>query len=271
MDIKTRKALNNSILMPILGLGVFQSGDDTETAVKWALHAGYRLIDTASIYGNEVQVGNAVQESGISREEVFITTKLYNEDMRRGTQKEAYRQSLERLGLDYIDLYLIHWPVAGKYKDTWKIMEELYAEGKIKAIGVSNFEIHHLEDILAEAKIIPAVNQIEFHPKNTRKELIEYCRKKSIVCEAWSPFLRGALLNNGLIIEIGKKYNKSAAQTILRWDIQHEIITIPQSVLQSMIIENTDIFNFSLTDEEMNMIDALNENLYMADPNNITW
>ncbi|MDW7656438.1 MAG: aldo/keto reductase [Bacillota bacterium] len=271
MNIKTTVLLNNGVKMPILGIGVYLAGENTESAVTCALRTGYRLIDTAATYGNEKQVGNAVRNSGIPRDEIFITTKLWNEDMRNGTQRKAYRESLRLLDVDYIDLYLIHWPVADKYKDTWKIMEDLYSEGKIRAIGVSNFEIHHLENILSDATVIPAVNQIEFNPLNTRKDLIEYCRKKGIVCEAWSPFRRGVMLKHELIEEISKKYNKSSAQVILRWDLQHQIITIPMAVEPCFIEENSQIFDFSLTDEEMKMIDACNENLYMADPNHVTW
>lgn len=271
MDIGTRIPLINGVRMPLLGLGVYRSGDDTGTAVRWALEAGYRLIDTASVYGNEAAVGKAVRESGIPREEIFVTTKLWNEDQRRGCQRQAFEKSMERLGLSYVDLYLVHWPIPGKIEETWAFMEALYGEGRAKAVGVSNFEIHHLERIAAMSAVTPAVNQIEFHPKCTRRALADYCREKGIVCQAWSPLMRGALLDEDVLVEIAGKYGKSPAQVILRWDIQHGVCTIPKSVRKERIAHNADFFDFRLTGEDMRRIDALNEDALMADPNHVTW
>ena len=273
MNLQTTKRLNNGVEMPILGLGVYEAKDETVNAVKWALQAGYRHIDTASYYGNEEDVGRGVRESNIPRNEIFVTTKVWNSDMRAGTQRQAFETSLKKLGLDYIDLYLVHWPVPGKYKETWSILEQLYQEGLVRAIGVSNFEISHLEDLLTEAKIVPAVNQIEVHPRNTRKELLKFCENKEIACEAWSPLGAGTLLNNELLVKIGKNYQKSSAQVMLRWDLQQGIITIPKSTNQGRIQANSDIFDFKLTAEEMNAIDSLNQNQFNdvtgADPNHV--
>ena len=187
MNFLTSKTLNNGVEMPRLGFGVFQSGGDTKQAALWALEAGYRHIDTAKAYHNEDAVGEAIKESGIDRKELFITTKLWNQDMRDHTQRENIEKSLEYLQTDYLDLLLIHWPVAGVYKESWKIMEEFYKEGKIRAIGVSNFQIHHLDDLLRDAEVVPAVNQIECHPYLTQKQLFDYCDQKGIAVEAWSP------------------------------------------------------------------------------------
>ncbi len=273
MNLQTKRKLNNGVEMPILGLGVYEAKEETVNAVKCALQTGYRHIDTAAFYGNEEDVGRGVRESGIARNEIFITTKVWNSDMRAGTQREAFEKSLKKLSLDYIDLYLVHWPVPDKYKETWKILEQLYQEGLVRAIGVSNFEISHLEDLLADAKVVPAVNQIEIHPRNTRKELISYCEGKGIVCEAWSPLGAGTLLKNELLLKIGEKHQKSSAQVMLRWDLQQGILTIPKSTNPNRIRENADIFDFELTKEEMNTIDSLNQNQFNevtgADPNHV--
>jgi diketogulonate reductase-like aldo/keto reductase len=273
MNIQTKIKLNNGVEMPILGLGVYEAKEQTVSAVKCALQAGYRHIDTASYYGNEEDVGRGVRESGIVRSEIFVTTKVWNSDMRAGTQREAFEKSLKRLNLGYIDLYLVHWPVPGKYKETWKVLEQLYEEGLVRAIGVSNFEISHLEDLLEDTKVIPAVNQIEVHPRNTRKELITYCKKTGIACEAWSPLGAGTLLDNDLLTKIGERYHKSSAQVMLRWDVQQGILTIPKSVNPGRIRANADIFDFELTDEEMKAVDSLNRNQFNdvtgADPNHV--
>jgi diketogulonate reductase-like aldo/keto reductase len=180
MDIGTRIPLNNGVRMPLLGLGVYKSGDDTETAVRWALETGYRLIDTASVYGNEAAVGKAVRESGIPRGEIFVTTKLWNEDQRRGCQRQDFEKSMERLGISYVDLYLVHWPIPEKIEETWAFMEALYGEGRVKAVGVSNFEICHLERIAAVSAVSPAGHQIAFHPKCPRRALVEYCGERAL-------------------------------------------------------------------------------------------
>jgi methylglyoxal/glyoxal reductase len=261
-SIKDCVKLNNGVEMPILGFGVFQINDNDETTecVKTAIKYGYRSIDTAMIYGNEAGVGKAVRESGTKREDIFITTKLWNSDQGYNKTLKAFEDSMERLMMDYLDLYLIHWPVPkiNKYVDTWRAMEKLYKDGKIRAIGVSNFNINHLQDILTQCEIIPAVNQIEFHPWLTQSELINYMQQKNIHTEAWSPLAHGALLNNKTLIEIAEKYNKTVAQVIIRWDIHKNVITIPKSVKEEHIASNADVFDFELTDQDIKTIDDLN-------------
>lgn len=276
MDINTSKKLNNGVEIPFLGLGVFRSGAGNETvnAVRWAIEAGYRHIDTAAIYGNEESVGRGIIESGVSRDKIFLTTKLWNEDMRKGRQMEAFENSLKLLKTDYVDLYLIHWPVAGKYKESWKVLEELYKAGRVHAIGVSNFHKHHLDDLLADAKVLPAVNQVECHPLLSQEPLRAYCDKLNIAFEAWSPLGGGGgnLVNDGRLQKIGAKYNKSAAQVILRWDLQCGIITIPKSVHKDRIAANRDIYDFELTQDDMAAINAMNENKrHGADPENFNF
>ncbi|KMK99166.1 glyoxal reductase [Bacillus stratosphericus] len=253
--------LANGVKMPKLGFGVWQvkDGDEAVNAVKDALEAGYRSIDTAAAYQNEEGVGKAIQQSGISRDDLFITTKVWNSDQGYESTLEAFETSMNKLGLDVLDLYLIHWPVEGKYKETWKALEKLYKDGRVKAIGVCNFHQHHLEDLLEEAEVVPMVNQIELHPKLTQEPLRDYCKAKGIHVEAWSPLGSGKLLNHPVLQDIAKKHEKSVAQVILRWDLQHGIITIPKSVTKSRIIENTNVFDFELSAQEMSVIDQLNE------------
>lgn len=258
--------LNNGVQMPWLGLGVFKAkeGEEVVQAVKAAIRAGYRSIDTASAYRNEEGVGQgvreALQENGLQREDVFITSKVWNSDQGFETTLKSFDDSLKRLGLDYLDLFLVHWPVKGKYKETYRALEKVYAEGKVRAIGVSNFQIHHLEDLLSEAKVVPAVNQVEFHPYLTQKELLRYCTEKGIQLEAWSPLGQGHLLEHELLKGIASKYGKTVAQIILRWDVQLGVVTIPKSIREARIIENADIFDFELSAEEMQAIDGLNRN-----------
>ncbi|MDR4997131.1 aldo/keto reductase [Bacillus altitudinis] len=253
--------LANGVKMPKLGFGVWQvkDGEEAVNAVKDALEAGYRSIDTAAAYQNEEGVGKAIQQSDISRDDLFITTKVWNNDQGYESTLEAFEVSMNKLGLDVLDLYLIHWPVEGKYKETWKALEKLYKDGRIRAIGVCNFHQHHLEDLLEEAEVVPMVNQIELHPKLTQEPLRDYCKGKGIHVEAWSPLGSGKLLNHPVLQDLAKKHDKSVAQVILRWDLQHGIITIPKSVTKSRIIENTQVFDFELSAHEMGVIDQLNE------------
>ncbi|NBJ68250.1 aldo/keto reductase [Roseburia sp. 1XD42-34] len=254
--------LNNRVKMPGFGLGVYKvkNGRTVKTAVHAALENGYRLIDTASFYDNEIGVGEALKEANLPREEWFITTKVWNDQQGYEATKKAFERSLQKLGLDYIDLYLIHWPVKGMYVDTWKAMEELYHSGKVRAIGVSNFHQHHLENLMANREIVPAINQVEYHPHLTQETLHAFCKQHGIQLEAWSPLKRGQLLDDPFLTSLGKKYGKTAAQIILRWNIQNEVITIPKSTKPSRIKENAAIFDFSLTEDEMKQINSLNKN-----------
>ncbi|MED3667271.1 aldo/keto reductase [Geobacillus stearothermophilus] len=266
--------LHNGVQMPWVGLGVYKvkEGEEVKSAVRTALEIGYRHIDTAAFYENEEGVGQAIRESGIPREQVFVTTKVWNTDQGYETTLKAFDASLKKLGFDYVDLYLVHWPVKGKYKETYKALEKLYKDGYVRAIGVSNFQIHHLQDVLADCEIKPMVNQVEYHPRLTQKELQAFCRENDIQLEAWSPLMRGEILTEPTIVEIGKKYGKTPAQVVLRWDLQHGVVTIPKSVTPARIKENADIFDFSLTDEEMKQIDALNLNKRVGpDPDNFNF
>ncbi|TFB24499.1 aldo/keto reductase [Filobacillus milosensis] len=254
--------LNNGVEMPGFGLGVYKAeeGQEVVNAVRTAIDHGYRLIDTASFYGNESGVGEGLREASVKRDEIFVTTKVWNDEQGYDETLKAFEQSLNRLSLDYLDLYLVHWPVTGKFRETWRAMERLYDEGVIKAIGVSNFHVHHLEDLMVAANVKPTVNQIEYHPHLTQKEMKGYCEQENIQLEAWSPMKRGRLFEDTTIKEIADKYNKTPAQVILRWDIQTNIITIPKSVNPDRIKSNADIFDFELTDEEIYSITALNQN-----------
>jgi diketogulonate reductase-like aldo/keto reductase len=260
--LKDTTTLHNGVRMPWMGLGVFkvQEGEEVVQSVKVAIKNGYIHIDTAAIYGNEEGVGQAIKESGVPREKLFITTKLWNTEQGYDTTLKAFETSLNKLGLDYLDLYLIHWPGKDKYKDTWKAFEKLYKDGRVRAIGVSNFHVHHLEDLLGSAEIKPMVNQVEYHPHLTQKELHAFCKKEGIQLEAWSPLKRGQLLNEPTLVEIAQKYNKSVAQVILRWDLQNEVVTIPKSTKEHRIIENSNVFDFELTREDMDRIDGFNQN-----------
>ncbi|MGG3890421.1 aldo/keto reductase [Metabacillus fastidiosus] len=263
--------LHNGVKMPWFGLGVYkvEDGQEVINSVKSAIKAGYRSIDTAAIYKNEEGVGQAVKETGIPREQFFITSKVWNSDQGYESTIAAFHESLKKLDLDYLDLYLIHWPVKETYKETWKAMEALYKEGKVKAIGVSNFHIHHLEDLMAEAEIIPMVNQVEYHPRLTQKELLSFCQNNNIQLEAWSPLARGRFFADPILVELSQKYEKTAAQIILRWDLQTGVVTIPKSVHEHRIIENANIFDFELSNEDIAKIDSLNQNERVgSDPDN---
>lgn len=262
MSLTATTTLHNEVKMPWVGLGVYkmdEESNEAKEAVLSALELGYRSIDTASFYKNEEGVGQALQETSVPREELFITTKVWNDEQGYEETLNAFENSLEKLGLDYVDLYLIHWPVPGKYKDTWKALEKLYKDGKVRAIGVSNFLPHHLEELQKDAEIKPMVDQVEFHPQNSVPELQEYCKNNGIQLEAWSPLARGKYFENAVLQELAKKYNKTAAQIILRWDFQHGVVTIPKSSSKERQAQNADIFDFELTDVEMGKIDTLNK------------
>ncbi|MCM3747632.1 aldo/keto reductase [Paenibacillus pasadenensis] len=268
--LKDTVELHNGVQMPRFGLGVWQVTEEgvVEQAVMSAIKAGYRSIDTAKIYGNEDGVGRGIRDSGISRDELFITTKVWNADMGYESTLQAFQASLDKLGLDKLDLYLIHWPVEGKIKDTWRAMEKLYKDGRVSAIGVCNFHIHHLKELMQDAEIKPMLNQVECHPLLSQAELREFCQQHGIVVEAWSPLMQG---NLGLpeLADLAKKHGKTPAQIVLRWDLQHGIVTIPKSTHEHRIIENAGVFDFELSAEDMALIDGINQNKrFGPDPDN---
>ncbi len=260
--IKTSVRLNNGIEMPQFGLGVYKAANGTEvtTAVEAAIQAGYTLIDTASFYQNESGVAAGVKNSGINREDIFLTSKVWNTDQGYESTLNAFERTLKELEVEYLDLYLIHWPVGDRFLDTWRAFEKLYKEGYIKAAGVSNFQIHHLEKLLANSSLVPAVNQVELHPRLTQIELRDYCQQKNIQVESWSPLGRGRLLHEPTIEYVAKKYEKTPAQIIIRWHLQNELVVIPKSVTPERIAENADVFNFELSGEDMNVLNQLNMN-----------
>lgn len=264
--------LNNGVTIPQFGLGVWQAaeGQEVENAVRSAIETGYRLIDTAAIYGNEVGVGKAIKDTGIARDELFITTKLWNANHAYDAALAAFDESVRKLDCEYIDLYLIHWPLPmeGKYKEAWKALEKIYADGRARAIGISNFKPHHVEDLLSEAEVVPSVNQIELHPFFQQKETRAICDKNGIHIESYSPLMRGGeALENPVITEIAKAHGKTSAQVILRWHIQENFIVIPKSVKAERIRENFEVFDFELSADDMQKIEALDENKRIsADP-----
>ncbi|MFF0739350.1 aldo/keto reductase [Streptomyces sp. NPDC004111] len=256
--------LNNGVTMPQLGFGVFQVPDDeTTAAVAAALRAGYRSIDTAAIYGNERGVGRAVADSGIARDELFVTTKLWNADQGYDTTLTAFDASLDKLGLDHVDLYLIHWPTPARdlYTDTWRALEKLLADGRTRAIGVSNFQPAHLERLIDASSVVPAVNQVELHPGLQQRELREFHARHGIVTEAWSPLAQGAVLKDEAITSVAAAHGKSPAQVVLRWHLQTGNVVIPKSVTESRIRENLDVFDFALSEREIDAIGALDRGM----------
>jgi len=259
----TRLALNTGAEIPQVGLGVYQSprGAGTRDAVLAALRAGYRHIDTARVYGNEQDVGAAVRASGIPREEIFVTTKLWNDDHGYDAARRAFDASVARLGLDYIDLYLIHWPVQGLRLESWRAFETLFAEKRARAIGVSNYLVPHLDELLAKATIVPAVNQIELSPFLQRRETTALCKQHGIVLEAYSPLTRGERLDHPVVVAIATEVARSPAQVLLRWGIQHGFVVLPKSVHERRIIENGNVFDIALDPAQMARLDALEENL----------
>ena len=267
-SLQSTVTLNNGVAMPIFGLGVYNSKEETTFAVSTAIRHGYRLIDTAASYTNEDAVGG-IKDSGIPRDDLFITTKLWNDMQRESRQRESFEKSLDNLGVDAVDLYLIHWPIHGKIKETWHVLEQLYEEGLVNAIGVSNFLPHHLEELSVHANIAPAVDQFECNPYLTRKELRNYCKKHNIVPEAWSPLARGACFDDPVLQSLAEKYEKNIAQIILRYDVQNGIVTIPKSTKEARILSNSQVFDFELSTEDIEKIDTLNKNEMHGDPDHV--
>lgn len=262
MDLQTTRKLANGIEMPIFGLGVYKMTDPQETieAITKALQVGYRAIDTASLYDNEEQVGEAIRHSDVPRESIFVTTKVWNSDQGFDNTLRAFEVSLKKLNMDYVDLYLTHWPVEGKYAETYRAIERLYDEKLIRVPGVSNHHERHIEEVLKAAHTPPMVNQIEAHPYLSQEPLRAFCKERNIAVTAWSPLGRGGVLQDEVILEISGKYGKSPAQVVLRWHVQNDILVIPKSVTPSRIEENANIFDFELTAEDMNALNELNRN-----------
>jgi len=273
MTINSTITLNNGVPIPRLGLGVFrsQAGKTTRNAVFHALEAGYRHIDTAKIYGNEPSVGQAVRESGIPRSDIFVTTKLWNSDHGYDATLRACDESLTKLGFNAVDLYLVHWPVKELPLETWRAMETLLAEGKARAIGVSNYMVRHLEELLDQCNVVPAVNQIELSPYNYlyRKEVVDLCRANGIHIEAYSPLTKAQKLNDPKLVKLAQKYGKTAAQILIRWVLQQDMIVLPKSTNPERIRQNGDVFDFTISGEDVAYLESFNENLVTGwDPTN---
>ncbi|AFK02861.1 aldo/keto reductase [Emticicia oligotrophica DSM 17448] len=258
--------LNNGIQMPLLGLGVYDMYNrEAEQAVLWALETGYRLIDTAEMYKNEVEIGNAIRESSINRADIFVTTKVNNGDQGFDQTLRAFDTSLQKLNIDYIDLYLVHWPIKATRKDTWLALEKLQSEGRVRAIGVANYLIPFLSELESYATITPAVNQVEFSPYLYLKDLLEVCKQKKIQLQAYTPLIRGMRMQDPKLLSIANKYQKTPAQIILRWALQHGVSSIPKSANLQRIKENFDVFDFEISHSDMNLIDNFNENLRVVE------
>lgn len=262
LNLQSTAELNNGVKIPLLGLGTYKAtGDRCYTAIRHAIKIGYRHIDTASLYENEEEIGKAIRHCDEPREEIFVTTKLWNSDHGYEKAKAAFEASLERLGLEYIDLYLIHRPVQELRLESWRALEELYKEGKCKAIGVSNYMEWHLEELLKEAKVVPVVNQVEFSPYLYLKELQDYCMAKKIWIQAYSPLTKGRMLNDPPLMEIAKKYQKSTAQILIRWSLQRDTIVLPKSANHNNISENMEIYDFEISNDDMKTLDAFHCNM----------
>lgn len=262
-SIADTTTLHNGVEMPWLGLGVFKAreGGEVEQAIQWAAEAGYRAVDTATFYNNERGVGDGVRACGVPRAEMFVTTKLWNDDHGYDNALRACDTSLEKLGFDYVDLYLIHWPGESKFVETWKAFETLLDDGRARAIGVSNFQVHHLKELMAQTEVVPMVNQVEFHPHLVQQDLLAFCRDNRIQLEAWSPLKRAAVNEMPVVQQVAERHGKTPAQVTLRWDLQHGVATIPKSANRDRIRENAGIFDFALSEEEVAAIDALDRNV----------
>lgn len=263
-DLKSTVQLNNGILMPRFGLGVWKSSNtDAKNAVKTAIKHGYTLIDTAKQYGNETGVGQGIKEglaeTGMNRKDLFVTTKLFNGNQGYESTLRAFDGQLKRLGLHYIDLYLIHWPVDDKFIDTYKAMEKLYHEGKIRALGISNFDNERLAELLEHTDVVPAVNQMEFNPTNQEKDILAQANLEGIQLEAWSPLGGGDSLSDPTVLSLAEKYGKTAAQIILRWEYQRDLVIIPKSIHEQRIVENSQIFDFEITSDDVAKLNALDK------------
>lgn len=258
--------LNNNIQMPLLGLGVYDMYNaEAEAAIEHALHIGYRLIDTATLYRNEKEVGNAIRNSGVNRNEIFLTTKVANSEQGYDSTLKAFDKSLKALNQDYVDLYLVHWPIKGKRKDTWKALEKIYADKRARAIGVANYLVPFLKELETYATVIPVVDQIEFTPWLFAKDVLELCKQKNIQLQSYSPITRGKKFDDSKLQQLCKKYDKSPAQIILRWNIEHGVSAIPKSANPQRIEENFNIFDFSLSQEDVALIDGFNENFRICE------
>jgi len=261
--LESRLPLNDGQSIPALGLGVYQSpaGRITYESVSHALSVGYRHIDTAAIYGNESDVGRAILDSGIARSEVFVTTKLWNQQQGYDSALKALDRSLALLKMEYVDLYLVHWPVPGKRDDSWRALEKLKADGRAKSIGVSNYTVHHLQDLLSKSKTVPAVNQVEFSPFLYQKDLLTFCKAHAIQLEAYSPLARGERFKDPTLVDIAKRHQKSPAQIMVRWALELGLVVIPKSVRSGRILENASVFDFELSPMDRERLAGLNENL----------
>lgn len=270
-NVKDYVILNNGVKMPLLGFGTYNVEDlvKLNNSIKESIKIGYRHIDTASFYGNEEVIGCALRESDVSRNEIFLVDKVWNSEQGYEKTLKAFKKSIKKLKTDYLDLYLIHWPQSLN-KETWKALEKLYKEGYVRAIGVSNFTIDHLKELIENAEIIPAVNQIEFHPRLVQKDLMEYCKEYNIQLEAWSPLIRGLVFKIPFLQELSQKYEKTISQIVLRWDLQMGVATIPKSTTYTRIKENMDIFSFEISKEDISEIEKLNDGFRIGmNPNEV--
>lgn len=266
MNTQSYTVLNNGNKMPLLGLGVYKMhGHEAEEAVTTALEIGYRLVDTAASYGNEKEIGNAIRSSTIPRDEIFVTTKVNNPDQGYDNTLIAFDESMKKLDIEYIDLYLVHWPIKGKRKETWQALEKLYNNNQVKAIGVANYLVPFLKELETYSTITPVVNQVEFSPYLFLKDLMDYCKEQNIQLQSYSPLTRGKKFRDPALVNIADKHDKTPAQILLKWNLQHGVSTIPKSSNHKRLQENFDVFDFTLDEEDMNVLDNLNENFRIVD------